>query len=133
MTYKPQKSRWGESQQKAVQKKYSCWSLSELLTANGRPGRSTANGQISDRWGGRSTGRPTETKTREQLSLSVDRCGRPKKNREQTKFARSAARSADVHTCTACTSVDRTLPELFIRVCYRKGEILVKRSLIKDL
>jgi len=69
-------------------------------------GRSTVNGQIFDRW---EAGRPrrwTEVSTREQVSLSVDRSGRLGKNIEQRNFTRSAARSADVHTCIACTSVD---------------------------
>ena len=64
------------SQQKESEK-YSCWSLSEFLTAAGRPGRSTANGHIFDRWGITvdRPGRPKQTES--TVSAPVDPDGRP--------------------------------------------------------
>ena len=91
----------GRISTKICSEKYSCWSLSELLTAAGRPGRLTVNGRF-----------PTVEKP-------VDRSGRPKSQPESKSLCRSTGpvdrgktestdiapgrpgRSTVVHTCTA--------------------------------
>ena len=72
----------GEDPNKNSQKNIAVGVCQTFLTTAGRPGRSTVNGHISDRWG-KSVGR------------RVDR----NKPRALTR-AQSTERSADVHTCT---------------------------------
>ena len=119
---------------KICSEKYSCWSLSELLTVAGRPGRSTVNGRISDRWEDGRPGQSTETQNREQVSLSVDRLGRPGKNREQRVALGRPGQSTDVHTCIV-VHVGRPgrstgLGQIyFSQGLLKEKEILVKKSL----
>ena len=67
--------------------------------------RSTANCQISDHWGsGRPAGRPRPW-NREQISLPVDRPGRPGLSKEQKLSAVDRVGRPAFQHCLACTSV----------------------------
>jgi len=86
------------SQQKGSEK-YSCWSLSEFLTAAGRPGRSTVNGHIFDRWA-------------KSVDPGVDRNNQRALHR--TRSTRAVGRRAHIHTCArrSTRAVDRLLSVL---------------------
>ena len=83
--------------------KTSRWGIFSALAADGRPARSTANGQNSDRW---SLGRParsTAAWNREQSFLPVDRPGRPGLSREQKLSGGRPGRSTSPPADLACT------------------------------
>ena len=89
-------------------KKVAVGNCQKILTAVGRPGRSTANGRISDRWEGGRPGRSTEV-PKQRVSLSV---GRPVRSTEEKQRAlllfsvdRSVDRCAHMHK-GACRSTD---------------------------
>ena len=83
---------------------------------------------------GRSTGSVGRS-LNQRASLSVGRPIRSTVEKQRaTQVPRSAARSADVHTCTACTSVDwvgrpALARSVFQRLLNRKREFFDKNSL----
>ena len=93
------------SQQKQSEK-YSCWSLSEFLTTAGRPGRSTVNGHIFDRWG-------------KSVDPGVDRS--KQRALSSARSTRAVGRRAHMHGCArrSTRAVDRPLSDL-------KNQILQK-------
>ena len=86
----------GEKPNTKLVRKNSCWKLSEISDCCRSTG--PVDRQRSDF---RPLGnRSTEVQTESKFSLSVDRSGRPRKNREHCSCSRSTGRSTDVHTCT---------------------------------
>ena len=87
----------GDKSQKSKSQKNSCWVCQNFWQTTGRPGRSTANGQKSDRWGS-----------------PVDRVGRLAISREQQVGAGRVSvdlRSTDTHMhICACRSSAGRLP-----------------------
>ena len=97
--------------------KTSRWGKTSAWTAVGRPARSTANGQKSDRWSLDRPARSTGAWNREQSTLPVDQLGRPGLSREQSSLDGRPIRSTSpparpgVHVCARRSTdlVDRLL------------------------
>ena len=85
--------------------KLAVWGNFSALTAVGRPARSTANGQISDRWDSGRPARSTVAWNREQSSLPVDQPGRPGLSREQISLAVDLVGRPALQPNLACTFV----------------------------
>ena len=84
-----------------------------FLTAAGRPGRSTANGHISDRWR-----KPVDRPGRPKQTESTDKCPVDLSGRRRAHMHSRARRSTG--------SVDRKLSDLFKQSLQKIGkEILV--------
>ena len=99
MTYKGQKSRWGETQHKTNQKNIAVGNCQKILTAVGRPaGRSPTVGFPTVRKPVDRDGRPKSKQRESFLCRSTGQVDREKT--ESTALSRSTGRSTEVHTCT---------------------------------
>ena len=96
--------------------KYSCWSLSELLTEAGRPGRST---ETESKPLCRSTDPVDEGKTESNELLPVDRAGRSMCT--HALWCMSVDRPVDRQSNSALPAVDRAVDRTRPKTVFPKG------------